>query len=1145
MVIHGNRLEDLRELLIEFIKAHPLGVLEPEIMLVQSNGMKQWLEQGLACDPSLGICAATRMELPSAYLWQAYRQVLGAQKVPRRMPFDKATLIWRLYRLLPELAHRKPAYAALRRYMGEPLDARKLYQLAFQVADVFDGYQSYRADWLADWELGRDQVRSQPKSDEARSQKLADLHQWQAQLWRDLLADMGPMHTGASRARVHQAFVSALSDRSLGAALPKRIIVFGISSLSIQTVEALAAMGRHCQVMMFVLNPCKFYWGDVQGAPAWQQRSLARKKPALMSAELAQAGSASGLLAAWGKQGRDYLHQLSDFDQTHLYAQQLSRVDVFVDPVQSQSEPTQLAQLQSAILNLQSAPEQPLKRSHGDDSITLLSAYSAQRELEVLHDQLLAWFEADPDLQPRDVMVMVPDLAGFAPQVRAVFGRFTPGQARHIPFSVADLGASTTTVVQVVRTLLNLPGLRISLPDWITMFEVDAVRKRFGLSEADVARLSQWLSEAGVRWGLDGPHRVSWGMSPDTEGLEHNTWAFGLRRLLLGYAFGAQSAQTWQGVLPQPGIGSLDAPLVGSLLAWLDAVSQSTQSLRASHSPARWVQILGELVHRFLEPTDAQQERQIQTMLEALQDWQQDCAQAGLDDALPLEVVSAHWLASLEAGALSQPFLGAGVQFASLMPMRAVPFKVVCLLGMHDGAYPRPASQRDFDLMALTWRAGDRSRREDDRYLFLEAILSARQKLLISWQGRRAHDNAAQPPSVLVAQLMDMINQAWTPAREVVQHPLQPFSPVYFSADSALQTFDDDWEAVVEEGDTPSEIAASALPHTALAALGSAAAGESQNTDASQLIRLEDLHQLLRQPAEVFFRKTLGVVLDEVEALAEQDEAFELSGLGRFKAAQVLLQSAEPAQAIDALTRSGQLPLAGFGQVAAQGLRADLEAVLTRKNVWVPQAAQPLEPVAVFLSIAPWQLEGTIDGLLALPSQENTPSEYLQLQSVLDSVYIGASGERRVRIERLVRLWVRHVALCASGHQVRSVLLGLDEAVGFEALPENHALAMLRRWLQVFEQARVQPLPVACKTAWAYLHIALGNTGDAAEPDLDKAHALAEKVFAHDFGHVPERTRSAYLARAFVDYQDIAEDLPHWAAQIYGDLHAQLKPLTV
>ncbi len=1135
MVLHGNRLEDLRDLLVQFLRARPLAVLQPEVILVQSNGMKHWLEMALADEDALGICAATRMELPGSYLWQLYRSVLGAQAVPPHMPFDKASLLWRLMRLLPELAAGELVYAPLARYLQDGSDGRRLYQLAQQIADVFDGYQSYRADWLADWAADRDTLRAH----DGKAVALAEDQRWQAALWRALRADVGNELAEASRASVHARFMqqlaSPLDSQRPGAIspLPPRIVVFGISSLSMQTVEALALLGQTSQVLMLVQNPCQYFWGDIVEGHAQLRQQLRRRQQAKPQRPGAlQAGlfdlvdqHTHPLLASWGKQGRDYLHLLDGFDRVEDYRGTVTRVDAFVDPALLSDRPSQLAQLQSAILNLEPAPASPVALQPGDTSITLISAHSAQREVEVLHDCLLSWLEANPDLQPRDVMVMVPDMEGFAPHIHAVFGRFARGQARHIPYSVADTTARQSPVVQALEQLLRLPSARLSLVDWLSLFEVSAIRKRFGLTPVDIAQLQAWLSRAGVRWGLDASHRQSWGLAANVPDLDQNTWAFGLRRLLLGYAVGPGSA--WAGTLPQAAISSLDAALVSHLLDWLHAINLTLSELLDEQTPQQWCSLMTGLVERFFEAEGDAEERLIQRLQEPLEVWQQTCADARMGSPVPLDVVREHWLSQITESGLQQRFFGGGVQFGTLMPMRSIPFKAICLLGMNDGDYPRQTAPRDFDLMAHSWRAGDRSRREDDRYLFLEALLSARERLYISWQGHRATDNTEQEPSVLVAQLIDYLHIGWTPKRQAQQQPLQPYSEAYFLEGSAFQTFDAEWARVhagVEVGDVL----------TVQAVAGSDAPAPTALTN-------DDLRQLLRQPVEVFFKARLRIRLDAVDAALQELEPFALNGLEKYELGQSLLKSGDAVHALADLHLSGKLPMAAFGERLASSLARERDVVLERRQTWRQAYAFDGPVVAIALNIDGVVLTATLTGLWTARAIETgeatTPqSPCLQIAERLGAVLEGGAKDRCARGHILVGLWVNHLLACASGMDLVSVQLGLDGQVVFQPLPADEALGILQELVRAYGQAWSQPLPVACKTAWAYLQ-ALAKAERLGQPDKDP-HDVAQEAFDGGYMSNSEYKESPYVARAFDSYQDIESELPHWAALLYGDMAA-------
>jgi exodeoxyribonuclease V gamma subunit len=322
MVIHGNRMEDLRDLLTAWLARAPLRPLEDELMLVQSNGIAQWLKWALARpteDGGLGISAAIDVQLPGRFLWAAYRSVLGREAVPTTSPFDKSRLAWRLLRLLPEHLH-EADFAPLRDFLRDDPDERKRFQLAERVADLFDQYQVYRADWLADWEQARYQLRDELRD---RHIPLGDDQRWQARLWQLVLDDVGEERHN-HRAAVHHAFLDRIGGMTARpASLPRRIVVFGISSLPQQTLEALTALSRFSQVMLLVANPCRHYWADIiedrELLKAHQRRQTGKPglpaQPRYEDLHL----HANPLLAAWGRQGRDYIRLLDAFDKPEGY----------------------------------------------------------------------------------------------------------------------------------------------------------------------------------------------------------------------------------------------------------------------------------------------------------------------------------------------------------------------------------------------------------------------------------------------------------------------------------------------------------------------------------------------------------------------------------------------------------------------------------------------------------------------------------------------------------------------------------------------------------------------------------------------------------------------------------------------------------
>ena len=1174
MVLHSNQLEGLRDLMLAYMGKHPLPPLSPEMILVQSNGMKHWLEMALA--KHVGICAGTHIDLPSTQLWQMYRAVLGADNVPAHMALDKSPLVWRIMRRLPVLLTQE-AFAPLQRYLSQGSDSsengqqRRLYQLALQLADVLDGYQNYRADWLEDWAAGRLILR--PSAQATQGPALPAAHQWQAFLWRDVLDDLrqetepNASSPHLSRAQVHAAFLNKLHNMAPGthiAGVPERLMVFGVTSLPMQTVEALAALGRVCQVLMLVQNPCQYHWGHVvesrQPLRALQKQRH-RHKPGLPLPDAANIlddptryalhTQSHPLLAAWGKQGRDYLHLLDTFDDVAQYQAFFSRVDVFIDPLATTADRapkmTQLTKLQSDILNLEPAPVAPALRDPSDHSIEWVQTHSAQREVEVLHDKLLGWLDAHPHLQPSDIMVMVPDIAVFAPHIHAVFNRYDSTDSRYIPYAVADTSPATEPMVQALESLLQLPQLQITQLEWHNWFEVDAIRHRFGLSAQEVDQLHTWLQEAGVRWGLDATHRTRWGMAANTPDGEQNTWLFGLQRLLLGYAHGHTTDDTgaWQNTLPLSGVGGLDAHLIDGLLQWLRHVTWALKVLRQAHSPTQWVEVLQQLLARFFKANNEREERLLERLLTPLENWLRECTLAGFDAPVSLAVVREHWMAQLQQPAMHQRFFGGGVQFASLMPMRAIPFSVVCLLGMNDADYPRQHTPRDFDLMRQTalgdahaWRAGDRSRREDDRYLFLEALLSAREKLYISWQGRRVTDHEKMPPSVLVSQLMDHLNACWTPHCEAPLQPLQAFSPLYFQANSPFETYATDWQSVQTKklnDHSDDNVHANTYTNTSKNNLNTTPAiGSKPEATQPTLVTAQDLRRLLKQPVDVFFRDCLQTFLDTPSQTVDTEEPFALNGLDRYLLVSHMvhahLQGAAVEQLLTPLRLRGQLALAGFGQLQQQQLLTQCNTLIERLT---PALADWPEPLPVQSALLEWpglqlQAQWADDDTLWRYNAET--STCLQIDVRAGSVIEGKGKQATARTQSLTSVWLNHLLACASGQRTCSWQVGLNGVVQLDPLDASTALSHLHDLLLVYQLACTRPLPVARKSACALLQ--------AQDSTPQQALEAARQVFDGHARKKGEYSQSEHLKRAFAGFDDLAAELPSWAARLYGPMVA-------
>ncbi|MBV2131002.1 exodeoxyribonuclease V subunit gamma [Arsukibacterium indicum] len=1145
LVVHANAPEQLRALVVNWLQRYPLMPLASEHILVQSNGIAQWLKLALAnepdaAEPGCGIAAAIDVQLPARFIWQLYRKVLGQDQISERSAYSRDLLRWHLLSVLPELPD-VPCFEPLRHFFADDPTLLKTYQLAEQLAALYDQYQVYRADWLNLWQQGQDLLIT------ARGQltPLKPDQQWQSVLWRVLHNRVSSKQLGDSRAEVHQRFIDKLAVMSAAEAaaiLPPRLIIFGISAMPQQSLQVLAAIAPFCQVLLAVHNPCQHYWADIISEKELLKASHHRQSyktgmPVNISDDQLHI-HAQPLLASWGRQGRDYIRLLDEFDETaqfkNLFVNQ--RIDLFQPPDSNQL----LGMLQHDIYDLRPVHDSQQywpAIAKSDQSIQFHLAHSAMREVEILHDQLLAAFEQDHSLTPRDVMVMVPDIAGYAPLIQAVFASLKPEDPRYIPFTIADLPPGTEQpMFKAVEQLMALAQSRFHLSDILDLLEVPAVRQRFAIEESALPLLHQWLQAAGARWGLDATQRHSLDL-PD--GLHQYSWQFALDRMLLGFATGPIAEQAndgWHGIDPFTEISGLEATLIGPLYQLLAKLKHYWQRLQHPHSPIEWQQLINVMLQDFLLPELTDEQALLGQLYEALDQWFSDCQQAALCTALPAPIVAKSWFSLVAQPGVQQRFLSGGVTFATLLPMRAIPFRHICLLGMNDGAFPRQQPRQDFDLMQTDMRPGDRSRREDDRYLLLEALLSARDRLYISWVGRSIHDNSERAPSMLIGQLRDHLAQCFQTADEKVikdegkvaaknnpgllaqlttEHPLQPFSPRYFSnTESGLFSYQQEWLA---DGAALSE------------------PGTLSHWQPTEPISLRQLTEFVRDPVKSFFIQRLNIWLTKADRVAQNDEAFALDGLSRWQLQQQLINGVQQALA-------DNRPIANaIDNCLAQMQRRGELGVGSAVDLHAKQLAEPV----LVLSERLKQLQQSYpDSIKAFAVQWQY--QEMELQDWLTQLRQNASGQRcqlllsasaiikqrKYQWRHLVSPWLSHLLANTQG-PCQTIVLSQAGEIVFAALTETAAAKQLEQLLSYYLQAHQAPWPLELECAILYL-----QQTDGGKLSNEQILQQCEKRYLGDNYNPGIVQLNPYLQRLFPDFKHLIRsgDFMVLAEQLYRPL---------
>ncbi|MGY3098562.1 exodeoxyribonuclease V subunit gamma [Pantoea agglomerans] len=1044
-VYHSNQLDMLKILAAEVIKRKPLDdPFASEMVLVQSPGMAQWLQMELA--QTFGIAANIEFPLPASFIWEMFVRVLP--DIPVESAFSKASMGWKLMHRLPEMLKHEE-FASLRHYLHDDGDKRKLFQLSSRVADLFDQYLVYRADWLNSWERGE------------TIEGLGEAQRWQAALWRDLVSYTQALRQPEwHRANLYARFIQTLDQaKSTPENLPKRVFICGISALPPVYLQALQALGRHIDIHLLFTNPCRDYWGDIQDYAflaklqsrqrrrhgADESRGLfrdAEQAPALFN-DAGEQQLTNPLLASWGKLGRDNLFLLSQMESN-------DDIDAFVDV-----EPDNLLHcMQHDLLNLQdnaiiglnaaelAHSDQKRCLDPEDRSIAVQVCHSAQREVEVLQDHLLAMMEADPTLKARDIIVMVADIDAYAPFIQAVFAN-APAD-RYLPFAISDRRASQAhPAIVAFLHLLALPDSRFVSEDVLALLDVPALASHFAIDESGLRLLRRWVSESGVRWGLDDASVEA--LSLPVTG--QHTWRFGLQRMLLGYAMESHNGD-WEGILPYDESGGLVGELAGHLAELLSRLNHWRQLLAEPRPLAAWLPMCRELLNAFFSP-DAETEAALLLVEEQWQQLIEYGMDARFEEAIPVALLRDDLRSRLDQQRISQRFLAGQINFCTLMPMRSIPFQLVCLLGMNDGVYPRTLAPLGFDLMQQQSRKGDRSRRDDDRYLFLEAMISAQQQLYISYIGRAIQDNTERYPSVLVTELLDYIGQSFyldgdghlelDESAERVRMHLQhlhsrmPFAAENFQPAARLQSFAREWLPAARGAGQPQPDFVQPL--------------EAPLIDA---LTLEAFLRFWRHPVRAWFHQRLGVSFWLEENELPDSEPFALDNLERYQInAQLLnaLVEGEDTQRLYAHHRAaGNLPYGAFGELFWQAQRDEMqevaaEVVTQRSDGESWEVNLQLEQV----SLTGWLTQVQSDGLLRWrPGILNMNDGLL--------------------------LWLEHLVYCALGGTGSSRMFGRQQSRWcFLAVSQAEAITALNEYVTGYLAGMRQPLMLLNKSGGAWL----------------------------------------------------------------------------
>lgn len=1001
-------LRGLAELLAD-ISGDPFS---PEIVAVPTPGIERFITQGLgtilgtSSEGTDGVCANINFPSPAAIATGVISQATGID--PRTDQWLAQRAVWPLLSVIDRSAAERWC-EPLARHLGldvdDPHRRDRRFAVANRLASLFSTYASQRPQMLLDWADGRD-------TDGAGSGIPDDLS-WQPALWRSLRGEIG---TPSPAERMADACAAVRSD-PLVVDLPERLSVFGASRLPADQLQILSALGDKREVHLWLADASPVLWCELSAAESTRRRE-----------DTSATYVANPLLRSLGRDARELRIRLAQHvlttDDRHLPTDLAA--ETLIGHLQRQLRGNEDPSMQATV-------------SPGDGSIEVHACHGQTRQAEVIREVILRLLQEDPTLEPRDILIMCPDLDAFAPLLSAAFS--APNSSGTLRLRIADRTPEQSNgVLTALAALLELVTGRIELSTLLDFAALPPVRTRFGFDDDGLERLEDLTAQAGIRWGLNEAHRDEYQVR-----VSAGTWAWGIDRLLLGAAMSEDGLALVNSVLPVDDVNSGDVELIGRLAELVTRLQRAREAIEGQHPAQDWVAILSEALTD-LTDTRGADAWQLPSALGAIAGLADSAG--GYADTLPLSLADIRWLLAevLTGRPTRSNFRSGDLTVCGLVPMRSVPHRVICLVGMDDGTFPRTGKSDGDDVLARDPMLGERDLRSEDRQLLLDAIMAATDNLIITYTGADERTNEARPPCVPLGDLLDTLEDM-TGGRGrtqvLVRHPLQPFDPRNFipAVLGAPGPFSHDTTALVAalRARDPRE-PQSSMPMPDLP--------EAHLTDVSP----QELGKFFSSPAAAFLRTGLGISLREDDAAPAEQIPITMNALEQWAIGdRVLSYLADglPAAAIAAAERArGQLPPGALGTAILTAVGEDAVGVAVRAA-----ALRTGDPELASISI---ELPNGVRVVGAVPDVYNG--------TIVRATY------SKLKAKNELTIWLELLALAAAEPRTRwrACFVAKDASAALDAPTPDEAVDILTQLVGVYLAGQRCPLPLPPATARNY-----------------------------------------------------------------------------
>lgn len=890
MSLHIHRAERADALAAALAELLAVPLDDPfaaEIVAVPAKGVERWLTQRLSgvlgvTGAGDGIAANIAFPAPGALVAEVLAAASGVR--PQDDPWAPERVVWTLLRVI-DAALTEPWGAILARHLGangagaQEHRLGRRYATAAHLAALFDGYAAQRPGLIAEWAAGGD--------DDGAGGPVPEDLRWQPLLWRRLRAEVG----APSPAERLTAACARLRGEPGLVALPPRISLFGVTRLPTDQLAVLSALAERREVHLWLAHPSPAMWSTLATLPAAVTRA----------ADTSATAVRHPLLAGLARDVRELQQRLTGqgvrATETHHPAVTGSEVAA------AQRETSLLGALQADVRDDRWPPRARLR---GDGSVQVHACHGPARQVEVLRECLLGLFAADPTLEPRDVVIMCPEVETYAPLVRAAFGQPGPAETAGAPahpgqllrVRLADRGRGVTNpLLAVIGALLELADGRVTVTQVLDLAASETVRRRCGFDDDAIERLREWAAESGARWGIGQRQRQAFGLADFAQ----NTLNSAVDRILLGVT-ADETTEDWLDLaLPLDDVDSGDVDLAGRFAEFVDRLAVCLRDLRGPRPAHEWAVALGRALDLLTNVPDSQS----WVRTEARRELAAATEYAG-EVLLRLADIGVLLANRLAARPTRANFRTGELTVCTMVPMRSVPHRVVVLLGVDDDVFPRAGGVDGDDVLARNPLLGERDPRSEDRQLLLDAVLAAQQRLLVFHTGADPVSGAHRPPAIPVAELLDILRAyVGVDGMDAVltRHPLQAYDRRNFRADRPFS-----FDTVALAGAVAAGAPAHPRPPLLPEPLPAAELGD---------VGLTELISFAEHPVRAFLWQRLGIRVPEHEEEIADRLPIELDGLAKWELGERMLAArltgADPAALRAAEWRRGALPPFGLG----------------------------------------------------------------------------------------------------------------------------------------------------------------------------------------------------------------------------------------